>query len=147
MRWRRTDAVQEIGALIVTGPGAPERLAAALARKSALFHALMVAHGRDWAAVFASPVAGETDSVLPYLPGATALYRAGGGWWFPAGVRLDAPDHVRDALLSALAAHHRIDLPAVVLPRLEQGDGSADVYPVGDAAPFLESGLAAEPAG
>jgi hypothetical protein len=142
MRWRRTDKVQEIGALIVTGPGAPARLAAAMARKSVLFQALAVAHGRDWAAVFAGTVAGEGDPILPRLSGATALYRAG-HWWFPVGTRLDAPDHAQDALLAALAAHHGIALPAILIPRPDGEDGAADIYPAGDPAPFAISGLAA----
>lgn len=142
MRWRRTDPVQEIGALIVTGPGAAERLAAAMASKSVLFQSLAVEHGRDWAAVFAGPVAGESDPVLPRLQGATPLYRTQ-GWWLPVGVALDAPDHVHAALFAELAAHHRIGLPAILIPRFNGEDESADVYPVADPVPFAQSGLVA----
>jgi hypothetical protein len=144
MRWRRADKVQEIGALIVTGSGAAERLAAAMAGKSHLLQALKVEHGAGWAMVLAAPLEGESERMLPRIAGAIPLYEAAKGWWFPVGVALDVPDHLHAALLAAFAAEHRIQLPAVVVPRFV-GDtaGGADVFLVRDPVAFRDSALAA----
>jgi hypothetical protein len=144
MRWRRADKVQEIGALIVTGSSAAERLAAAMAGKSAYFQALVVAHGAGWAAVFAAPLEGETERVLPRIAAATPLYEAAKGWWFPVGTALDVPEHLLTALLAAFADHRRIVLPAIVVPRFSGEVASeADVYLVRDSVAFHDSALAA----
>jgi hypothetical protein len=135
MRWCRTDPVQEVDALIMTGDGARELLISAMARKSAPFQALAVVHGTRWAALFAASPEAGTDPVLPRLAGATPLYRAHPDWWFPVGMRLDVPDHVHDALLVAFAEHHGFAPPAIVLPR---PSGEGDVHLVRHPMPFGE---------
>jgi hypothetical protein len=143
MRWYRTDPVQEVGALLVTGAQADVRLAAALARRVTTLGALRVAHGLDWSVVFGAPLAGEADLVLPWLPDAIGLYTAATDWWFPVGSRLDVPERHRLAALQALADANGIAPPAIVLPRLVgEVATEVDLYPIGQSVRFRESILA-----
>jgi hypothetical protein len=144
MFWRRTDPVQDVGALFVHGDGAAERLAAALGARLAVLGGLLVAHGEGWATVFAAPFGEERHGVLPRLRGALPLYDAGRGWWFPVGTAIDVPDHVRELLIGALATRYAIDPPAILIPRFTSEIGrsaEADAYVVGRAVPFEASVL------
>lgn len=144
MKWRRTDPVQNVGASIVRGADAHGRLAAALSRRPAAFGALMVAQGDAWAAVFGAPPAGESEVVLPRVPGATHLYEVERGWWFPVGLVLDVPDRHAAALLQALATPHGIRPPAILLPHsgTDAGRGAVDLFPTDEAVRFAQSPLA-----
>lgn len=149
MRWRRVDPVQTIDAAILLGADAAGRLRAAIGR-SALFRTLRVAHGEDWAAVFAGEVTGaggRRELILPRIAGAVPLYEAAPDWWLPAGVAVDVPAHVEGTLWRAMAASRHIQPPAIVLPRFEADgtSGEADLYLAQQAAPFERSTLA-EPA-
>lgn len=131
MRWRRTDPVQDVVAMILTGPDAPDRLASALAAKSALFRSLPVEHGADWSAVFAAPLEGDGgESIVPRIPGATALYLAARDCWLPVGVVLDAPDHAAPDLWRRLREQPSIGAPMIVIPRFDTAGmtAQADVY-------------------
>jgi hypothetical protein len=112
MRWRPTDPVQEVGAVIVTGPAAVARLADAMTRKASLIQSLPVVHGPAWAVVFAAPLSAPArdgeDRVLPRLEGATPLYEAEPGCWLPVGVALDAPDHALPALWRMILDHYAV---------------------------------------
>ncbi|PSJ38508.1 hypothetical protein [Allosphingosinicella deserti] len=131
--------------MLATGSDARARVAACFAEKSALFHALPVGHGEDWVAIFAAPLEGERDPVLPRLAGSIPLYRVVSGWWFPVGTRLDVPDHARAAILAELLDRHDFGLPAIVIPRMGlDGRGrEADIYCCGNPVPFSDSELAA----
>lgn len=146
MRWRRVDPVQTIDAALILGANAADRLRAAIAR-SLLFRALRVAHGEDWAAVFAGEVAGPggtREAILPRIPGAVPLYQAAPDWWLPAGVVVDAPAHVEATLWRAMAASRHIQPPAIVAPRFDADgtSGEADLYVARQAVPFERSSLA-----
>lgn len=143
MRWYRTDPVQEVGALLLTGAQADARLAAALARRAGTLDALRVAHGLDWAVVFGAPLAGEADLLLPWLADAIGLYMAAKDWWFPVGSWLDVPEQHRLAVLQALADVNGIAPPAIVLPRfVGEVSTEVDLYPIGHSVQFRESILA-----
>ena len=141
MHWRRTAPVQEVGALIVFGPGVIDRTLESLARKSALFRDLRIDHGEGWIAIFAAPLADESgisDRILPSVEG-TALYEDAPGWWLPVGVELGAPGHVRPALRQALADQHRIRSSLIVVPRIEEAKDrtdQADIYEILNPLPF-----------
>ena len=146
MRWRRGDPVQTIDAALILGADAADRLRAAIAR-SALFRTLRVAHGEDWAAVFAGEVAGPGGSrepILPRIAGALALHEAAPDWWLPAGVVVEAPAHVQATLWRAMAASRHIQPPAIVVPRFDADgvSGEADLYVARQAVPFERSSLA-----
>lgn len=150
MRWRRTDPVQTVGALIATGERAVARVAAAMAAKPAAFRALPVEHGEDWIVLFAGAVrlddAAEPDPLLPRLAGTIALYAAGEGWWLPVGVALAAPDAMHAPLMRAMAEKSGVAAPAVIVPRLSAGvtaSDEADVYPIRHPVPFDRSALRA----
>jgi hypothetical protein len=141
MRWRRTDPVQTVGALILVGPGAVERLAEALAGKAAAFSSLAVARGEAWAAVFAGPPPEDPggEPILPRITGAEPLYEAEPGWWLPVGLALNAPDHLGPVLWRALGEHYGLAPPAIVAPRLEPGAedaDSADLYLIRHTGPL-----------
>lgn len=149
MRWRRVDPVQTLDAALLTGADAADRLRAAIAR-SPLFRTLRVAHGEDWAAVFAGQIAGvggTTETILPRIPGAIALYEVAPDWWLPVGVAVDVPAHLAPVLWRALANSRRFEPPAIVAPRFEADgtSGEADLYLARQAVPFERSTLA-EPA-
>lgn len=140
MHWCRTAPVQEVGALIVIGADAVDRVLDTLAFKSALFAALQVDHGADWIAIFAAPLAGPgPERMLPRLTDAIALYEEAPGWWLPVGTELGEPAHVRSALRQALCDAHDLDPPAIVVPRFTgtatRAD-QADIYVVRDPRPF-----------
>lgn len=132
MRWRRVDPVQHIGALMMTGPAAPDRLAAALARKAALFRTLPDEQGDDWAVLFATG-----EGLLPRIEGAVPLHEAAPGCWLPVGIVVDAPDHVLPSLWKMLADSHDVRPPFVVLPDLND-PGAGEVYLIRDPAPLDE---------
>lgn len=140
MRWRRTDAVQEVDALLLTGADAAERLHATLGRRPALYGALTFVAGADWAALFAAPMVEEREAVLPRVAGTTALYRAAPGWWFPVGTALAVPDHAREDLLAALAAREGIGSARVIAIPSFAGETSAevDLYHARDAVPVRD---------
>jgi len=145
MHWRRTDPVQSVGGLLVTGPGAADRLADAMIRKSALLQALPVEHGEDWAAVFAGPVGQDADVVLPRIDGSTPIYASGEGWWLPVGVEVDAPEPARAALWRAMGDHWGVRPPAIVVPKLTEGvirSREADLFLVREPIPFAKTVLA-----
>ena len=135
MHWRRTAPVQEVGALIAFGPGVIDRILGSLARKSALFQDLRIDHGEGWIAIFAAPLAHESgtpDRILPSMEG-IPLYEDAPGWWLPVGVELGVPDHARAALRQALADHHGIRSPLIVVPRIAgESDmtDQADIYDI-----------------
>lgn len=148
MRWRPTDPVQEVGAVIVTGPAAVARLADAMMRKSSLIQSLPVVHGPAWAVVFAAPLSSPArdgeDRVLPRLEGATPLYEAAPGCWLPVGAALDAPDHALPALWRMILDHYAVTPPIVLVPRAGSVDGSeivGDLYPIRDPVAFAQSAL------
>lgn len=141
MRWRRTDPVQAISALLLTGPDAAHRLGTAMAAKSTLFHRLRVAHGDDWAAVLGAPLFGEAEIVLPRIDGATALYEAPRSWWMPVGLVLDLPERLHDLLLMGLAKARGFAPPAILVPSGEGEGDAVHVYPVGGALCFSDSEL------
>jgi hypothetical protein len=146
MRWRRAEPVQAVGAMIAIDKVAMGRLTEALCGKSPLFHMLPVEHGKDWAVVFAASTGGAPEPILPRLAGAVPLHEAAKGWWLPIGVELEAPTHVHAALWSALEDRSGVRPPAVVVPRLKDGDAStpdADVFLIRDPAPFSDTALAA----
>ena len=133
MHWRQVDPVHVVGALLLTGAGALERLFAALAGKSAFIRGLPVASGADWAAIFAHTLPGEGDeAMLPRLKGALPLYQAGGEWWFPVGAELAVPAYARHALLQHFAEISGFCPPAIIVPRFDAGPLSrdVDVYPI-----------------
>ena len=141
MHWRRTAPVQEVGALIAFGPGVIDRTLGSLARKSALFRDLRIDHGEGWIAIFAAPLADESgilDRILPSVEG-TALYEDAPGWWLPVGVELDVPGHARAALRQALADHHGMRSPLIVVPRIEEAKDrtdQADIYAILNPLPL-----------
>ncbi len=139
MFWRRTDPLQEVGALIVRGGDAAARLARAMAARPVL-GGLTVCVGEEWAAVFGAALDGGDGAVLPRVEGAIALYEAIPRWWLPVGVAIDLPDFARDAVMAALAAEHGIRSPVVVIPR--DGSDEADAYAIQGAVPFARSVLA-----
>lgn len=116
MQWHRSDPVQEVDALFLAGPDSSELLHAALARRPSLYAAASIVQGRNWSALFAAPMSGEREVVLPHLPGTTALYSAAPGWWFPVGAALAVPEHVHADLLAALAEREGIDPPIIAVP-------------------------------
>lgn len=127
MHWRRVDRVQAVGALLLTGAEAPERLAESLAGKPAFLRDLPQAIGEDWAALFARPLPGEEQPMLPRLPGALALYEARPGWWFPVGSELAVPQGVQDELLQAFAQNTGLAPPLIVVPSFGDAETSRDV--------------------
>ncbi|NEX92581.1 hypothetical protein [Caulobacter sp. 17J65-9] len=137
MRWRRTDPVQEVGAMIAVGAEAAGRLVETLAARPRLAAVLPVAKSADWAVVFAASLPGEQDRLLPRMGDATPLYEAAPGWWLPVGAVLDAPDHARADLWAGLGEREGLRAPTVCLPRFGSADitGEADVYLVEHAAP------------
>ncbi len=143
MTWRRTDPVQEVGALLAVGPGAAARVATEMAGRPAVLRALEVARGDDWIVVFAGALSDPTaagETVLPRLAGAIPLYEESPGWWLPVGVEMTAPTHVHAALRKAMARDNDFDAPVVVVPRLDGADAeAADVYPVGRRTPLATS--------
>jgi hypothetical protein len=138
MAWRRTDPVQEIGALILVAEDAARRLAETLRQKPALLAGLKAEHGLGWAALFAAPVGTEGEVVLPRIAGAIPLHERADGWWFPVGTRLDVPAHVEQPMIAAMAAAHGVRTPAVAIPRFEGGNraSAADIYPIVDPRPI-----------
>lgn len=134
MFWRRTDAVQDVGALILVGADATDRLARALAAKPAPFRALPFAHGRDWAALFAADD-GEGTTILPHIGGAIPLHAVARDIWLPIGVAVDAPDHAVAELLAALCARHRVGPPVVILPSRDAA-GEGDLFAIDYRLPF-----------
>jgi hypothetical protein len=140
MCWRRTDPVQDVGAMILIGPAAFERLASALSGKSALFRGLLVEHNADWAVVFAAPLEGvDGGSILPRIEGATPLYLAAQQCWLPVGVALDAPDRIAPGLWVRLREQASRETPLVFVPRFRDGPAAdaADVYLVRRPAPLV----------
>ena len=140
MHWRRTAPVQEVGALIAFGPGVIDRIFESLARKSTLFRDLRIDHGEGWIAIFAAPLedeSGASDRILPNLEG-TALYEDAPGWWLPVGIELGAPGHARAALRQALANHHDLRSPLIVVPRIDASDmtDQADIYAILNPRPL-----------
>lgn len=141
MQWRRTAPVQEVGALIASGPGVIDRTLGRLARKSALFRDLRIDHGEGWIAIFAAPLedeSGASDRILPSLEG-TALYEDAPGWWLPVGIELGVPGHARAALRQALAAHHDLRSRVIVVPRIEEASDTtdqADIYAILNPMPL-----------
>jgi len=141
MHWRRTASVQEVSALIAFGPGVIDRTLGSLARKSALFRDLVIDHGEDWIAIFAAPLADESgtpDRILPSVEG-TALYEDAPGWWLPVGVELGVPGHARAVLRQALADHHGVRSPLIVVPRIAEASDltdQADIYAILNPSPL-----------
>jgi len=135
MRWCRTDPVQEVDALIVIGPDAPERVTTTLSRKSGLFASLTIEQGEGWVAIFAAALDGGTETLLPRLPDATALYAMVPGWWLPVGIRLAVPDHAQAELIAAMCDRFGMTSPAIIVPRFGRPDSDiedctdhADIY-------------------
>lgn len=141
MHWRRTAPVQEVGALIAFGPGVVDRTLRDLARKSAIFGDLRVDYGEGWIAIFAAALmdeSGASDRILPSVEG-TALYEDAPGWWLPVGVELDVPGHARVPLRQALADHHDMRSPLIVVPRIEEATDrtdQADIYAILNPLPL-----------
>ena len=61
---------------------------------------------------------------------ATPLHEAAKGWWLPVGVELEAPVHAHAALWASLSERCGVAPPAIVVPRLAQGEAPASVADV-----------------
>lgn len=141
MQWRRTAAVQPVGALIAVGPDAPDRIVAAIAAKSKLFGACRCARGVDWIVLLAATDdngSGADDGLLPRIAGVMPLYDSGSGLWLPVGTVLDVPGHAAEAVTDALLERHAGARPAVIIPRFrgEEAAGEADLYLLSNIAPL-----------
>jgi hypothetical protein len=141
MHWRRTAAVQPVGALIALGADAPVRILAAMAAKSTLFAVCPFAQGADWIVVLAATDAGSdsAEGLLPRLDGTTPLYESTPGLWLPVGTALDVPDHAAEAVTDALLQRHGVTRPAVVIPRFrgsEEAARQADLYVLENMLPI-----------
>lgn len=137
MHWRRVAPVQDVGAQIVIGQSATERVRARLAGKSRLFADLRIDHGDDWIAIFAVLLVDESGGAGAILPdlGGLSLYEEAPGWWLPVGVEAGVPEHARGPLRNAMLALHDLRMPVIVVPRFDTEaavSNRADLYAIGD---------------
>ena len=127
MRWRATDSVEPVGALLLRGDDGGTGLAATLLARSRLWGDLPLAHGDGWAVLRA---VGGPEPLLPRVPGAVPLYQAVPGWWWPVGWRLDVPATWLPAACAATGVQVPVAPPVVLVPR---GPDAADAFPIGTA--------------
>jgi hypothetical protein len=111
-----------------------------MAAKSPLLRSRPAQRGQNWIAIFARLGSDDGEEpMLPRLDDAVALYQEAPGWWLPVGLAMDVPDHARGEMRRAIGEHFGFAPPAIVAPRLLDGEvrtGGADVYLIGSLTSF-----------